>query len=101
VAISHQKIWPNMAISKEAGYKYSQILQNSWSTPNFLTKNVVILLGIFQKIALTMLMGTFFFAKWQIFTTKKRLSFPFASFILSKINLVILEHVLHSKPSML
>jgi hypothetical protein len=70
--------------------------------PNFFTKNVVILLGIFQKIALTMLMGTFFFfAKWQILTTKKRLSLPFASFILSKRNLVILEHVLHSKPSML
>jgi hypothetical protein len=49
----------NMEISKEAGYKYSQILQKSWRTPNIFTKNMAIFLGIFQKIALTILLGTF------------------------------------------
>jgi len=62
----------NMEISKEAGYKYSQIFQISWGTPNIFTKNMAHFFGDFSKNCINhVARHLFFIAKWRIFATQK------------------------------
>ncbi len=57
---------------KKKARNLPKFLQKSWQFHNFFPKNVAICLEIFQKVPLTMLLGTFSFSKMANFCHKKK-----------------------------
>jgi hypothetical protein len=59
------------SFQKKKAKNLPKILQKSWQFHNFFPKNVAICLEIFQKVPLTMLLGTFSFSKMAKLCHKK------------------------------